>query len=194
MEPSNLALFWAGVLGYAVLLYVILDGLDIGVGILFGATRDEAKRAGMMYRAVLGWQRDLAGGDRRRAVCGVPGCLRGVPQRLLFSGAVDAVGLILRGIAFEFRYRSERMRPIWHRGFSLGSVVVAFAQGAAVGAMIRGIPVANGQYAGGPFGWPHPFAILTGIGLVLGNALLGAGWLVLKNDGELRDWAHHRTR
>jgi len=61
------------------------------------------------------------------------------------------------------------MRPIWHRGFSLGSVVVAFAQGAAVGAMIRGIPVANGQYAGGPFGWPHPFAILTGIGLVLGK-------------------------
>jgi cytochrome bd ubiquinol oxidase subunit II len=99
-------------------------------------------------------------------------------------------GLIFRGIAFEFRYRSERMRPIWDRGFFLGSV----AQGAAVGAMIRGIPVANGQYAGGPFGWPHPFAILTGIGLVLGYALLGAGWLVLKSDGELRDWAHHRTR
>jgi cytochrome bd ubiquinol oxidase subunit II len=97
-------------------------------------------------------------------------------------------------IAFEFRYRSERMRPIWDRGFFLGSVVVAFAQGAAVGAMIRGIPVANGQYAGGPFGWLHPFAILTGIGLVLGYALLGAGWLVLKSDGELRDWAHRRIR
>jgi cytochrome bd-type quinol oxidase subunit 2 len=103
-------------------------------------------------------------------------------------------GLIFRGIAFEFRYRSERMRPIWDRGFFLGSVVVAFAQGAAVGAMIRGIPVANGQYAGGPFGWLHPFAILTGVGLVLGYALLGAGWLVLKSEGELRDWAHHRIR
>ena len=72
--------------------------------------------------------------------------------------------------------------------------MVAFAQGAAVGAMIRGIPVANGQYAGGSFGWLHPFAILTGIGLVLGYALLGAGWLVLKSDGELRDWAHRRIR
>ena len=82
------------------------------------------------------------------------------------------------------------MRWVWDWGFLLGSTVVAFVQGAAVGAMIRGIPVANGQYAGSPFGWLHPFAILTGIGLVLGYALLGAGWLVLKSDGELRDWAY----
>jgi cytochrome d ubiquinol oxidase subunit II len=103
-------------------------------------------------------------------------------------------GLIFRGIAFEFRFRSERMRPVWDWGFFLGSMVVAFVQGAAVGAMMRGIPVANGQYAGGPFGWLHPFPILTGIGLVLGYALLGAGWLVLKSKGELRDWAHRRIR
>ena len=86
------------------------------------------------------------------------------------------------------------MRWVWDRGFFLGSTVVAFVQGAAVGAMIRGIPVANGQYAGSPFGWLHPFAILTGIGLVFGYALLGAGWLVLKSDGELRDWAYVRIR
>ena len=86
------------------------------------------------------------------------------------------------------------MRPVWDRGFFLGSTVVAFVQGAAVGAMMRGIPVVDGQYAGGPFGWLHPFAILTGIGLVLGYALLGAGWLVLKSEGELRDWAHRRIR
>ena len=98
-------------------------------------------------------------------------------------------GLIFRGIAFEFRYRSERMRHVWDWGFFLGSTVVAFVQGAAVGAMMRGIPVVNGQYAGGSFDWLHPFPILTGIGLVLGYALLGAGWLVLKSDGELRDWA-----
>ena len=83
---------------------------------------------------------------------------------------------------------------IWDWGFFLGSTVVAFVQGAAVGAMMRGIPVVDGQYAGGPFGWLHPFAILTGIGLVLGYALLGAGWLVLKSEGELRDWAHRRIR
>jgi cytochrome d ubiquinol oxidase subunit II len=103
-------------------------------------------------------------------------------------------GLIFRGIAFEFRYRSEGMRPVWDWGFCLGSAVVAFAQGAAVGAMIRGIPVANGQYVGTPFGWLHPFAVLTGLGLVGGYALLGAGWLVLKNDGDLRDWARARIR
>jgi cytochrome d ubiquinol oxidase subunit II len=103
-------------------------------------------------------------------------------------------GLIFRGIAFEFRFRTERMRAVWNWGFFLGSTVVAFVQGAAVGAMMRGIPVANGQYAGGPFGWLHPFAILTGLGLVLGYALLGACWLVLKSEGELRAWAYHRIR
>ena len=88
-------------------------------------------------------------------------------------------GLIFRGVAFEFRHRSNRMRWLWDRGFR-GSTVVAFVQGAAVGAMMRGIPVANSQFAGGPFGWSHPFPVLTGLGLVLGYALLGAGWLVLK--------------
>ena len=101
-------------------------------------------------------------------------------------------GLIFRGVAFEFRFRTERMRPFWDRGFFLGSTVMAFVQGAAVGAMIRGIPVSNGQYSGGVFGWLAPFPILTGIGLVLGYALLGAGWLVLKSEGILRDWARRR--
>ena len=103
-------------------------------------------------------------------------------------------GLIFRGIAFEFRFRSERMRHVWDWGFFLGSTVVAFVQGAEVGAMMRGIPVVDGQYTGGPFGWLHPFTILTGIGLVLGYALLGAGWLVLKSEGELREWAQRRIR
>jgi cytochrome d ubiquinol oxidase subunit II len=101
-------------------------------------------------------------------------------------------GLMFRGVAFEFRSRSARMRRVWDRGFFLGSTVAAFVQGAAIGAMMRGIPVVDGQYAGGPFGWLHPFAILTGIGLVLGYALLGAGWLVLKSEGDLRDWAYRR--
>ena len=89
-------------------------------------------------------------------------------------------GLIFRGVAFEFRYRSQRLRWLWDRGFFIGSIVVAFVQGAAVGAMMRGIRVADGQYVGGSFDWLHPFAVLTGIGLVFGYALLGAGWIVLK--------------
>ena len=101
-------------------------------------------------------------------------------------------GLIFRGMAFEFRHRSGSMRWLWDRGFFLGSIVVAFVQGAAVGAMMRGIPVANGQFAGGSFDWLHPFPVLTGIGLVFGYALLGAGWMVLKSEGALRDWAYAR--
>jgi cytochrome d ubiquinol oxidase subunit II len=103
------------------------------------------------------------------------------------------VGLIFRGIAFEFRYRSVRMRWLWDTGFFLGSTVVAFVQGAAVGALMRGIPVANEQFAGTSFDWLHPFAVLTGIGLVFGYALLGTGWIVLKSEGTLRDWAYRRV-
>ena len=159
---------------------------------LFGTTGDEAHRARMMDTIAPFWD----GNETWLVVIGA-GLFAAFPDvYAVFLGAfylpvlLMLFGLIFRGIAFEFRFRSERMRWVWDWGFFLGSTVVAFVQGAAVGAMIRGIPVANGQYAGGPFGWLHPFAILTGIGLVLGYALLGAGWLVLKSDGELRDWAY----
>ena len=101
-------------------------------------------------------------------------------------------GLIFRGVAFEFRHRTESTRRLWDWGFFLGSTVVAFVQGAAVGAMMRGIAVHDGQFAGSSFDWLHPFALLTGIGLVFGYALLGAGWIVVKSDGALRDWAYAR--
>ena len=196
MEPSALASFWAGVLACAVLLYVILDGFDLGVGVLFGTTSDEARRVRMMDTIAPFWD----GNETWLVVIGA-GLFAAFPDvYAVFLGAfylpvlLLLFGLIFRGIAFEFRFRSERMRPVWDRGFFLGSTVVAFVQGAAIGAMIRGIPVANGQFAGSAFGWLHPFAILTGIGLVLGYALLGAGWLVLKSDGELRDWAYKRIQ
>ena len=195
MEPSNLALFWAGVLACAILLYAILDGFDLGVGILFGTTKDEAHRARMMDTIAPFWD----GNETWLVVIGA-GLFAAFPDvYAVFLGAfylpvlLLLVGLIFRGIAFEFRFRSERMRRIWDGGFFLGSTLVAFVQGAAIGAMMRGIPVTNGQFAGTPFGWLHPFAILTGIGLVLGYALLGAGWLVLKSEGELRDWAYRRV-
>ena len=196
MEPSNLALFWAGVIAVAILLYVILDGFDLGVGVLFGTTRDEAHRVRMMDTIAPFWD----GNETWLVVIGA-GLFAAFPDvYAVFLGAfylpvlLLLFGLIFRGVAFEFRYRSERMRRLWDWGFFLGSTVVAFVQGAAVGAMMRGIPVVDGQYAGSPFGWLHPFPILTGIGLVLGYALLGAGWLVLKSDGELRDWAYARIR
>ena len=196
MEASDLAFFWAAVIAGAVVLYVILDGFDLGVGVLFGTTRDEAHRVGMMDAIAPFWD----GNETWLVVIGA-GLFAAFPDvYAVFLGAfyfpvlLLLFGLIFRGVAFEFRLRSERMRPLWDWGFFLGSTIAAFVQGAAVGAMMRGIPVANGQYAGGPFGWLHPFAILTGIGLVLGYALLGAGWIVLKSEGELREWAYRRIR
>jgi cytochrome d ubiquinol oxidase subunit II len=196
MAASNLAMFWAVVLAGSILFYVFLDGFDLGVGVLFGTTRSEAHRVEMMNTIAPFWD----GNETWLVVIGA-GLFAAFPDvYAIFLGAfyfpvlLLLFGLIFRGVAFEFRFRSERMRPLWDWGFFLGSTVVAFVQGAAVGAMMRGIPVVDGQYAGDSFHWLHPFAILTGIGLVLGYALLGAGWLVLKSDGELHDWARRRIR
>jgi cytochrome d ubiquinol oxidase subunit II len=106
--------------------------------------------------------------------------------------ALMLFGLIFRGVAFEFRQRSQRMRPLWDWGFFLGSMVAAFVQGAAIGTMVQELPVVDGRYAGGAFEWVTSFSILCGAGLVLGYALLGAAWLVLKTEGDLRDWAYRR--
>jgi cytochrome bd ubiquinol oxidase subunit II len=99
-------------------------------------------------------------------------------------------GLILRGVAFEFRYKSERMRPVWDAGFAGGSLAATFIQGLMVGALVEGLPFANGRYAGGEFGWFSPFAVMCGIGLCFGYTLLGACWLVRKCEGDLRDLAY----
>ena len=194
MEPSTLALFWAGVIAAAILVYVVLDGFDIGVGILFGTTRDEAKRGQMMASIAPFWD----GNETWLVVIGASLFAAFPAVYAVFLGAfylpvlLMLLGLIFRGVAFEFRYRSAGMRRFWDGGFFFGSLVVAFVQGAAVGAMMRGIPVENRQYAGGAFVWLHPFPVLTGIGLVLGYALLGAGWLAFKTEGALRDWAYAR--
>jgi cytochrome bd ubiquinol oxidase subunit II len=194
MAASHLALFWAGALAVAILVYVTLDGFDLGVGVLFGTTRDEAHRVDMMNSIAPYWDGNetwlvVIGAGLFAAFPVVYAVFLGafyIPVLLLLSG------LIFRGVAFEFRYRTKRMRWLWDWGFFLGSTVVAFVQGAAVGAMIEGIPVANGQYAGGAFGWLKPFPVMTGIGLVFGYTLLGASWLVLKSEGVLRDWAYRR--
>ena len=99
-------------------------------------------------------------------------------------------GLILRGVAFEYRYKTERMRWIWDAGFVGGSLVATFIQGMTVGALVEELPISNGQYVGGEFGWFSPFAVLCGIGLCLGYALLGACWLVRKCEGDVREEAY----
>jgi cytochrome d ubiquinol oxidase subunit II len=192
MEPTHLALFWAGVIAVAILAYVILDGFDLGIGILFGTTGDEALRDEMMEAIAPFWD----GNETWLVVVGTSLFAAFPTAYAVFLPAfyipvlLLLIGLIFRGVAFEFRHAGAR--KLWHRGFYLGSTVAAFVQGAAVGAMIRGIPVANGQYAGGPFEWLAPLPVLCGLGLVFGYALLGAGWLVRKCEGALREWARRR--
>jgi len=99
-------------------------------------------------------------------------------------------GLILRGVAFEYRYKTERMRWVWDTGFVGGSLVAAFTQGMTVGTLVEGLPITDGHYTGGEFGWLSPFAVLCGIGLCLGYALLGACWLVRKCEGDVREAAY----
>jgi cytochrome d ubiquinol oxidase subunit II len=193
-QASDLALFWAGVIALSIMVYVILDGFDLGVGILFGSARDETQRVQMMNTIAPFWD----GNETWLVIVGA-GLFATFPVvYAVFLGAfyipvlLLLFGLIFRGVAFEFRHRSGNLRWLWDWGFVLGSIVVAFVQGAAVGAMMRGIAVNNGQFAGSSLDWLHPFALLTGIGLVFGYALLGAGWMVVKSDGALRDWAYAR--
>ena len=193
IEPSNLALFWAAVIVVAILVYVILDGFDLGVGILFGTTGDAALRDEMMAAISPFWD----GNETWLVVIGASLFAAFPVVYAVFLPAfyipvlLLLFGLIFRGVAFEYRVGAGA-RLLWDWGFFVGSTVAAFVQGAAVGAMIRGIPVVNNQYAGGSFDWLRPLPVLTGIGLVLGYALLGAGWLTLKSEGALRDWAWRR--
>jgi cytochrome d ubiquinol oxidase subunit II len=185
-------MFWVFVLALSVLLYVLLDGFDLGIGILFGIAGSEANRRGMMAAVAPVWD----GNETWLVVAGV--VLWGafpIVYATLFSAfylplLLMLAGLILRGVAFEFRYKSARMRPVWDVGFAGGSLAAAFIQGLMVGALVEGLPIADGRYAGGEFGWFSPFAVLCGVGLCFGYALLGACWLVRKSEGELREFAY----
>jgi cytochrome bd ubiquinol oxidase subunit II len=166
-EPSNLALFWAVVIAVAILVYAILDGFDLGVGILFGTTRHAQQRSEMIAAISPFWD----GNETWLVVIGAslfaafPVVYAVFLPAFYLPVVLMLLGLIFRGVAFEFRARSTR--GLWDAGFFLGSAVAAFVQGAAVGAMIHGIPVVNHQYAGGPFEWLRPLPVLCGIGLVL---------------------------
>ena len=185
-------MFWATLLAVSILMYVLLDGFDLGVGMLFGVASDEARRHAMMSAVAPVWD----GNETWLVVSGV--ILWGafpVVYSILMSAFYLPVllmlaGLILRGVAFEFRYRAERLRWIWSASFAGGSLVAAFIQGLMVGALVEWLPLSDGRYAGGEFGWFSPFAVLCGVGLCVGYALLGACWLVRKCDEEIRDQAY----
>jgi cytochrome d ubiquinol oxidase subunit II len=183
--------FWVALLAVSILLYVLLDGFDLGVGMLFGLARGEDRRRTMLSAVAPVWD----GNETWLVVTGV--ILWGafpVVYATLFSAfylplLVMLAGLILRGVAFEYRSKTIRARWIWDWAFAGGSLAATFIQGLTVGALVEGLPIKDGQYAGGDFGWLSPFAVLCGIGLCLGYALLGACWLVRKCEGEIREEA-----
>src|SRR5260370_362896 len=158
------------------------------------AQRNRTTRHDHGRGAHLGRQRDLAGRDRGHSVGGFPVAYSILLSAFYLPLLVMLAGLILRGVAFEYRYKTTRMRWLWNWSFVGGSFAASFSQGLTVGALVEGLPIANGQYAGGEFGWFSPFAALCGIGLCLGYALLGACWLVKKCDTEVRDRAHRQIR
>jgi cytochrome d ubiquinol oxidase subunit II len=187
-----MVLFWVAVLAIAILLYVLLDGFDLGVGMLFGLTRGEAKRRAMLSAVAPVWD----GNETWLVVTAVvlwaafPPVYATVTSAFYLPVIVMLAGLILRGVAFEFRYKTERARWIWDASFAGGSLLASLIQGLLVGALVQGLPIVNGRYVGGEFGWLSPFAVLCGVGLCLGYSLLGACWLVRKCEGEVRDAAY----
>src|SRR4029077_521449 len=169
MAPTNLTVFWAGVIAVSILIYVILDGFDLGVGILFGTTRAEEHRQEMLNTIAPFWD----GNQTWLVIIGASLFAAFPAVYAVFLGAFYSpvllllIGLIFRGVAFEFRGRAKGMLAVWDWGFFLGSTLVGFVQGAAVGALMRGIPVVDGQFAGHALDWVHPFPVLTGAGMVL---------------------------
>jgi cytochrome bd ubiquinol oxidase subunit II len=191
----DLVPIWTVILGLAVFFYVLLDGFDLGVGMLYGLAPERSKELVMNSIAPV-WD-----GNETWLVLGGIGLLAAFP--LAFAIIIPAVyfpilvmllGLVFRGVAFEFRFEQPGIRRFWAWGFALGSAVAAFAQGAVLGAFIQGFRVNGRNFAGTSFDWLTPFSILTGIALMFGYGLLGAGWLILKSEGELQDWSRRAGR
>lgn len=181
---------WACLIAFAVLAYVLLDGFDLGIGILFAAERRDEDRDVMVNSVAPVWD-----GNETWLVLGGGGLFAVFP--LAYATILPALyptiigmllALVFRGVAFEFRFRARRRgsRRMWDLAFFAGSMVAAFCQGLALGGLLQGIRVVNRQYAGGWWDWLTPFSIFCGIALVVGYALLGACWLIWRTEGSLQ--------
>jgi len=190
------ALIWAGLIAFAVLAYIVLDGFDLGVGILFWWIKTPAHRDQMMNSVAPVWDGNetwlVLGGGGLFAV--FPLAYSIVMPALYAPFMVMLLALVFRGVAFEFRFKSRRNQWFWDLSFAGGSTVAAFAQGVAMGALVQGIPVVGRAYAGGWWDWLSPFSLLTGVALVAGYALLGATWLSLKTEGQVDQQARRAAR
>lgn len=189
MAGIDLPLVWAVIILFGIMMYVVMDGFDLGIGILFPFVPDEGDRDVMMNTVAPVWD-----GNETWLVLGGAGLLAAFP--LAYAVVLSAfylplmlmlVGLVFRGVAFEFRFKaSAARRHWWDKAFIAGSAAAAFFQGVVVGGFVAGVPVVDGAYVGGPFDWLRPFPLFTGAGLVVAYALLGDTWLVMKTAGDLQ--------
>jgi cytochrome d ubiquinol oxidase subunit II len=186
---ADLTVIWAFVIAFAIAMYVVMDGFDLGIGILFPAFRVGSERDTAMNAIAPVWD-----GNETWLVLGGGGLMAAFP--LAYAIVLPALyapliamllGLIFRGVAFEFRWRDPRHRAFWDFAFSGGSLLATFAQGITLGALLQGIEVQGRAYGGGWWDWLTPFSLLTGASLVIGYALLGACWLMWKTEGPLHD-------
>jgi cytochrome d ubiquinol oxidase subunit II len=187
-----LPIVWAGVIAFGVFLYVVLDGFDLGVGILFLSRETQKERDLMMNSIAPFWD-----GNETWLVVGGAGLMGAFP--LAYATLLPAfylpvmvmlLALVFRGVAFEFRFKAERSRALWDFAFFAGAILTTFCQGVILGGFVQGVKVENGVYAGGPWDWLTPFSLLVGLALLPGYALLGATWLVMKTEGHVQ--AHAR--
>ena len=191
-----LPVVWFFIIGFGVMMYVLLDGFVLGLGILTPFADDEHQRDHMMNTAAPIWD-----GNETWLVLGGAGLLAAFPKAyalvlstLYLPILLMLIALIFRGVAFEFRFKAHTSRWLWGVAFHVGSLLAAFAQGVILGALVDGIvPLAPGR-THGAFAWFSPFAIMTGVAVVCGYALLGATWLILKTEGRLQRIAFDLTR
>jgi cytochrome bd ubiquinol oxidase subunit II len=192
----DLPTLWAFLIAFAVAAYVVMDGFDLGIGILFPLFAVGSERDRAMNAIAPVWD-----GNETWLVLGGGGLLAAFPLAYaiilpaLYAPLIGMLlGLVFRGVAFEFRWRDDRHRRWWDAGFFAGSLAAAFAQGVTLGALIEGIEVSGRHYGGGWWDWLTPFSLLTGASLAVGYALLGAGWLIWKTSGPLQAQAQRLAR
>lgn len=194
---TALPVIWYFIIGFAVLMYVLLDGFVLGIGILTPFADDEHQRDHMMNTAAPIWD-----GNETWLVMGGAGLMAAFPKAyaivlssLYLPVLFMLIALIFRGVAFEFRFKAARWRALWGVAFAVGSIGAAFMQGLILGALVEGMPLTGGKYIHDPaFAWFSPFSVLTGVAIVFGYALLGATWLILKTEGRVQRIASDLTR
>ncbi|ATB67159.1 cytochrome d ubiquinol oxidase subunit II [Pseudomonas mosselii] len=193
----DLPLIWAVIIIFGVMMYVVMDGFDLGIGMLFPFVKDERDRDVMMNTVAPVWDGNetwlILGGA---ALFGAfPLAYAVVLEALYLPLILMLIGLIFRGVAFEFRFKAKpAKRHLWDKAFIWGSLVATFSQGVALGAFIEGIRVVERKYAGGALDWLTPFSLFCGLGPVVAYTLLGCTWLVMKTEGALQQRMHDVAR